>query len=43
MNMDPVKEVTSLDVLAYKEDRATAIGRPRLVLMLDAAVSEDPP
>lgn len=35
MNTDPVKEVTSLDVLAYKEDRVTVIGRPRLVLMLD--------
>ncbi|RMV01212.1 MULTISPECIES: hypothetical protein [Pseudomonas syringae group] len=35
MNADPVIEVAALDVLAYKEDRATVIGRPFLVLMLN--------
>ncbi|ELP96362.1 hypothetical protein [Pseudomonas syringae] len=35
MNIDPVYKVVVLDVLAYKKDRATVIGRPFLVLMLD--------
>ncbi|WP_238418436.1 hypothetical protein [Pseudomonas cannabina] len=35
MNTDPVIEVTALDVLAYKKDRSTVIGRPHLVLMFD--------
>ncbi|WP_259640626.1 hypothetical protein [Pseudomonas savastanoi] len=35
MIADPVIEVAALDVLAYKEDRTTVIGRPFLVLMLN--------
>ncbi|OSR68132.1 hypothetical protein BV326_04015 [Pseudomonas syringae pv. actinidiae] len=35
MNTDPVIEVTALDVLAYKKDRLSVIGRPHLVLMFD--------
>ena len=35
MNTDPVNEVVVLDVLAYKEDRSTVIGRPQIVLMLN--------
>lgn len=35
MNTDPLIEVTELDVLAYKKDRATVIGQPLLVLMLN--------
>lgn len=35
MSTDPVIEVIALDILAYKEDRATVICRPHLVLMLN--------
>ncbi|WP_235375885.1 hypothetical protein [Pseudomonas fluorescens] len=35
MSTDPVIEVVALDMLAYKEDRATVICRPHLVLMLN--------
>lgn len=35
MNTDPVIEVTALNILAYKKDRSTVIGRPRLVLIFD--------
>lgn len=35
MNTDPVIEVTALDVLAYRKDRSTVIGRPHLVLMFN--------
>lgn len=39
MNRDPIIEVAALDVLAYKKDRATVIGRPFLVLMLNPICS----
>jgi hypothetical protein len=35
MNTDPVIEVAVLDILAYKADRSTVIGRPQIVLMLN--------